>query len=480
MAVKLLEKGFLSGLLSKGESLILEKEKAEKKLPEFYGHLSNLKKEQRKLEQELSNKEREIKEKTLAITKTLEQLQEQKESLETMRRQLEAEKELLLVEREELKNKLESLIEERAIKEKELKEGKRLPRKIKISDGGYILTKRTPLSFWESKKVKKELSVEFSVLEQSIMNYEEKLKDNEKKLNAIDDKIKIQCTDEIKVVDRQIRDCNNRIERRLVRVKEKIEPKIISIQRKIKYNQGRIKTKETKTKFPSTIGELEIIIKGRPCKIAIRMPENFLSFLEIQDNEPQHVLGPLGFVDSTNIKIPDNKPRDPGWDASDKARDSYRYSLEQFEKRVEQAHEKVRYQEELVSQAFNNSEFYIYKSNLYFFDGSDIHSQEEQKLLVKENYFRQEKKFQRLQKEIKPFEKLEPMEKSESQQSREPIPEEVRFAVWRRDNGKCVKCGSNENLEFDHIIPVAKGGSNTERNIQLLCEKCNREKYDKI
>jgi 5-methylcytosine-specific restriction endonuclease McrA len=64
--------------------------------------------------------------------------------------------------------------------------------------------------------------------------------------------------------------------------------------------------------------------------------------------------------------------------------------------------------------------------------------------------------------------------------SRVPIPEEVRFAVWRRDQGRCVICGSNEKLEFDHIIPFSKGGSKTERNIQLLCEKCNRGKSDKI
>ncbi len=56
------------------------------------------------------------------------------------------------------------------------------------------------------------------------------------------------------------------------------------------------------------------------------------------------------------------------------------------------------------------------------------------------------------------------------------ISDDVKVTVWRRDGGRCIKCGSNENMEFDHVIPVALGGSSTERNIQLLCERCNREK----
>ena len=60
------------------------------------------------------------------------------------------------------------------------------------------------------------------------------------------------------------------------------------------------------------------------------------------------------------------------------------------------------------------------------------------------------------------------------------ISQTVKDKVWNRDQGKCVECGSNEKLEFDHIIPFSKGGANTYRNIQLLCEKCNREKSNNI
>jgi hypothetical protein len=69
---------------------------------------------------------------------------------------------------------------------------------------------------------------------------------------------------------------------------------------------------------------------------------------------------------------------------------------------------------------------------------------------------------------------------SKNKYKRRSIPQGIKNKVWNRDGGKCVECGSNENLEFDHIIPVSKGGANTYRNIQLLCEPCNRTKSAKI
>jgi hypothetical protein len=61
------------------------------------------------------------------------------------------------------------------------------------------------------------------------------------------------------------------------------------------------------------------------------------------------------------------------------------------------------------------------------------------------------------------------------------IPSAIKIEVWKRDKGSCVKCGSKENLHFDHIIPYSQGGSSKDaENIQVLCSKHNLEKRDKI
>ncbi len=59
---------------------------------------------------------------------------------------------------------------------------------------------------------------------------------------------------------------------------------------------------------------------------------------------------------------------------------------------------------------------------------------------------------------------------------RRSIPDEVKEFVWRRDRGRCVKCGTQKDIEFDHVVPLSLNGSNTARNLQLLCAACNRSK----
>jgi HNH endonuclease len=66
-------------------------------------------------------------------------------------------------------------------------------------------------------------------------------------------------------------------------------------------------------------------------------------------------------------------------------------------------------------------------------------------------------------------------------QRRRVIPSSVKLAVWKRDGGKCVICGSFDELHFDHDLPWSKGGTSiTEDNVQLLCARHNLEKRDRI
>jgi 5-methylcytosine-specific restriction endonuclease McrA len=60
------------------------------------------------------------------------------------------------------------------------------------------------------------------------------------------------------------------------------------------------------------------------------------------------------------------------------------------------------------------------------------------------------------------------------------IPSDVNEAVWIRDGGKCVICGRKRQLEYDHVIPYSRGGSNTVNNIQILWSEWNRRKSGKI
>ncbi len=48
--------------------------------------------------------------------------------------------------------------------------------------------------------------------------------------------------------------------------------------------------------------------------------------------------------------------------------------------------------------------------------------------------------------------------------------------MWERDGGRCVACGTDFELQFDHVIPFAAGGGDTVENLQVLCGPCNRAK----
>ena len=68
----------------------------------------------------------------------------------------------------------------------------------------------------------------------------------------------------------------------------------------------------------------------------------------------------------------------------------------------------------------------------------------------------------------------------EGRPTRVPIPSDIRRAVFERDGGQCVECGATFDLQYDHVLPVARGGATTIENLQLLCADCNRRKSDTL
>lgn len=63
------------------------------------------------------------------------------------------------------------------------------------------------------------------------------------------------------------------------------------------------------------------------------------------------------------------------------------------------------------------------------------------------------------------------------------IPASVRQYVFQRDNHQCKGCGQTAKetaLQIDHIIPIARGGTNDISNLQSLCKACNQRKSHRI
>lgn len=44
----------------------------------------------------------------------------------------------------------------------------------------------------------------------------------------------------------------------------------------------------------------------------------------------------------------------------------------------------------------------------------------------------------------------------------------------------CAYCGSTDELQVDHIVPLKHGGTNDRSNLQVLCRSCNNAKGAKV
>ena len=67
----------------------------------------------------------------------------------------------------------------------------------------------------------------------------------------------------------------------------------------------------------------------------------------------------------------------------------------------------------------------------------------------------------------------------DSVRRRKSFPQEWKAELFKGQGGKCMYCGRKPGIDLmdiDHKNPVAKGGSDLKRNLQLICRTCNTRK----
>jgi 5-methylcytosine-specific restriction endonuclease McrA len=144
-----------------------------------------------------------------------------------------------------------------------------------------------------------------------------------------------------------------------------------------------------------------------------------------------------------------------------------RLSVEEYQHAVQQQE-----QEPVLIATYRDRIFWWYDDVVYWTNNWDYDSEDVKALL-----FARERQHQR---QLEHAHAVMAASTSPAARKRDPIPKDVKLAVWKRDEGRCVECGSDFDLQYDHIIPFSMNGANTVENLQLLCARCNQRKGGRL
>lgn len=66
---------------------------------------------------------------------------------------------------------------------------------------------------------------------------------------------------------------------------------------------------------------------------------------------------------------------------------------------------------------------------------------------------------------------------------RDLLPPGMKYTLYSETNGRCSHCGKKigyADSTVDHVVPISKGGTNAMSNLAILCEDCNKDKYNHV
>ena len=73
------------------------------------------------------------------------------------------------------------------------------------------------------------------------------------------------------------------------------------------------------------------------------------------------------------------------------------------------------------------------------------------------------------------------LDEGDEPRRRKPISKLVKQGLYRNQKGKCMYCGRKlalADMHVDHKTPFARNGSDSDKNLQMLCGPCNTRKGD--
>ena len=133
------------------------------------------------------------------------------------------------------------------------------------------------------------------------------------------------------------------------------------------------------------------------------------------------------------------------------------------------AESELRYETNVVQRLWFFSNFLLYVNRQCRSEKDYEHI----KLKVEEHVLERGDEYQKL---INKIDRLRQISSNRLQINRKQISDHVLAFVLQRDLNKCVLCGDDSNLQFDHILPVSKGGNNEPENLRILCQQCNQSR----